>query len=155
MDRAKLAGSHCLESLSWAKLTTGWLFKFVELANALYFVAYLMGTSHHDPTNSLLASIFAFIFLNCGKEHIWKTFRHIKRYKNICSAGTQTYTHTLKQDWEYEAIRALHITLTGGGLHCLSGAACWGFPPRQQAYKSGKWRWWDTVPCASFSCHSL
>lgn len=39
---------------------------------------------------------------------------------------TQTNTHTLKQDSEYEAVRAFHVALTGRGLHqsSLSGAAC-------------------------------
>lgn len=36
----------------------------------------------------------------------------------------------IKQSWEYEAISGtLHIRVTGGGLHCLSGAACRGFSP--------------------------
>lgn len=91
--------------------------------------------------------------LNLWKAIVWQVLKIQYVPQNLLE-HTQIYSST-QNGWRSEAISALHITLMGGGLHRLSGAACCGFPRRQQAYKSGKWRWWDTVPSASFSCHSL
>ena len=92
--------------------------------------------------------------LNLWKTFVWQVLK-IQYVSQKLLVQTQIHSSAPQNGRRSEAISASHITLMGGGLHRLSGAACCGFPRRQQAYKSGKWRWWDTVPSASFSCHSL
>lgn len=53
-----------------------------------------------------------------------KTFQNTVQI--VCSISPMcTMESDIKQSWEYESISgAWHIRVTGGGLHCLSGAAC-------------------------------
>lgn len=90
------------------------------------------------PIKQVVTSVFGLQFCKKGiHTHVHAhTLTHTKTatkpFQNIPNNMFHiTSAHTnIQQSWEYEAISGtLHIRVTGGGLHCLSGAACRGFSP--------------------------